>query len=1136
MLRLAFIVSLSGSLDVQGVRNVELAILVIGAALGFLLARGFAKARPADVTEADESAPQSPTQPAAAAVAAGNQAPQTQQQFAQSEESDSSLQADPRERMRVLVDRLEKIYEDSERAADLAQHPVFVELVELIAGEPFSDVERSQWVTAQTTQLCCAALAAMTVRQQAGHEGVARSTSHMGYMTLYFALKHLLACTDPEIAGIVLLRAKPWWSEHPETKAGFVAWLNQQQQAGSMATLGSTAGEWKLDERRAALRMINHRVIENFLQLLEVEARARRGRKELAKVGQTLPAVDPMPVAETAETATNVGTLVEFMARDGRPSGVLVGAEGAGKTTLARTALRQLVAKGWRVVEATPGQLMAGQKFIGEIEQRIENFVVGLAGEQVIWFVPECHALLETGSTSGNPRGLLDLLMPHLEGRNVQMLGESTPAAWGRVLTQRPRAETVIHTLQMSPMSDDAALTLALDWANRWSERLGSEAVAVTTVNEARELGRQQFPDRAEPGRTLDLLKEALSEALRAEPPALPLSREQLLSALSRSSGLPLEVLDVSKPLDVLELRREFSAAVIGQTEAVDGLVDRISMLKAGLTDPQRPIGVYLFAGPTGTGKTELAKTLARYLFGSTQRMLRVDMSEYQSSDSYWRLIDDGAHGRTQSLTTRIRQNPFAVVLLDEFEKAHPRVWDVFLQVFDDGRLTDRSGNTADFRHSIIILTSNLGSTITKSDGIGFIAQRGGFNRELVDRAINQTFRPEFINRLDRVVVFNPLTRALMRDILKKELRGVLSRRGFRNRDWAVEWEPSAIEFLLDKGFTTDLGARPLRRAIDQYLLAPLARTMVEHRTPDGEQFLFVHGDGDALRVRFVDPDAQDDGVTASGDNLPKDLRALALDPQHTAAAISALQREVERAAELIEQPAWQTLKENAALAMQAPDFWDRSERTDVLDRLERVDRIESGLRSAQSLLGRLERGSGRGSADLVRRLALLVLALPNAIEALLQNQPEDAVIQIQPTDPRSPTGLAWRDRLLAMYLSWAKARGMRINHNDVDTATAAVSLTVNGYAAHQSLRPEDGLHVLDTRDDKGDLRQSARVTVSSDPPGDEQRSGDTDTRVCRRYEDGSSPLVRDHVRGWRTGHLDRVLAGDFDLIAENAD
>ena len=274
-------------------------------------------------------------------------------------------------------------------------------------------------------------------------------------------------------------------------------------------------------------------------------------------------------------------------------------------------------------------------------------------------------------------------------------------------------------------------------------------------------------------------------------------------------------------------------------------LVDRISMLKAGLTDPRRPIGVFLFAGPTGTGKTELAKTLARYLFGSAERMLRIDMSEFQSEDAYWRLIDDGDQGRAQSLTTRIRQNPFSVVLLDEFEKAHPRIWDLFLQVFDDGRLSDRRGNTVSFRHSLILLTSNLGSTISKAGGVGFVAQRGGFNRELVERAIHQSFRPEFINRIDRVVIFNPLTRSLMRDILAKELRSVLDCRGFRNRQWAVEWEPSAIEFLLDKGFTPDLGARPLRRAIDQYLLAPLATTMVEHRAPDGEQFLFVHGDGD---------------------------------------------------------------------------------------------------------------------------------------------------------------------------------------------------------------------------------------------------------------------------------------------------
>ncbi|HET9485085.1 MAG TPA: AAA family ATPase, partial [Xanthomonadales bacterium] len=470
-------------------------------------------------------------------------------------------------------------------------------------------------------------------------------------------------------------------------------------------------------------------------------------------------------------------------------------------------------------------------------------------------------------------------------------------------------------------------------------------------------------------------------------------------------------------------------------------------------------------------------------------------------------------------------------------EKAHPEVFNVFLQVFDDGRLTDRAGNTASFRHSIIILTSNLGAGSGRSGGPGFLTQQSSYSRSEVERAIQTTFRREFVNRLDRVVIFDPLTRAVMRDILHKELARVLERRGFAIRDWAVEWEASAVEFLLEKGFTPDLGARPLRRAIDQYLLAPLARTIVEHRAPRGEQFLFITSDGRSLGVRFVDPDAPVGAEAPPAVPLDGvDLKALALDPYVDAGVLALLAAETERLAARTQSDEWIARKQQAADTMQQPDFWQRPERSAVLDRLERMDRIESGIDAARSLYGRLARGKGRGASDLVRRLALQVGLMTRAADAIDADEPEDAWLELKPVETNSVAALAWRDRLQAMYLAWAEARGVRLKAAGTDRGNA-VRLHASGFGAWSILRDEAGLHVLESAGGDGAARYSVRVRSASAPfaPGT-AAPADSDLRIRRRYTDGPSPLVRDALGGWRSGRLDRVLGGDFDLFAAAAE
>jgi len=843
---------------------------------------------------------------------------------------------------------------------------------------------------------------------------------------------------------------------------------------------------------------------------------------------------------------------------------LVVGESGVGKTALARRVAAHLSRGGWRVYEAGASQLNAGMSFVGMLERRLLELRKRLAAEQkTLWLVPDFHQLLWSGRALQSPTGALEQLMPAFESGEILALGETRPGTLDRLLAERPEIGRLFEIVRMAPPRDAEVTALLAGWAER-TARERRVTVEPWLLDEAAQLSRQYLSSLRAPGGVLRMLELAVTAVAPNAPdaPAVALRHEDVLQAVSSLTGLPGELLDEQRPLDLEALRARLEERVIGQPDAVNALVERLALLKAGVNDPARPYGVFLFAGPTGTGKTELAKALASWLFGSEDRLLRIDMSELSDGIGLDRVI--GAAGPAGiapasggSLAAAIRRQPFSVVLLDEFEKAHPRVWNLFLQVFDDGRLTDAAGETADFRNSIIILTSNLGAMLASGERLGFADGADGFSSAAVERSVSRTFAPELRNRLDRVVVFRPFTRDVMRRILLKEIADASTRRGLRRREWAVEIEEGALDFLLDRGFTTDLGARPLKRSLERYLLSPLARTIVERRVPEGDQFLFVRTDGNALAVEFVDPDAPATmPVTLPAATRAADLRAIAWDARGTAGEMGELRDSLGRFGARIDGAEWTETKARW-LAMPATEgFWQRSDRFEVLGRAEYMDRIEAGARSARSLLARLDNDSGRQRQvwprNMVERLAQQMLLLEAAADEALTTGPRDAFVYVQagPDGPDRQSELDFARRIAAMYEAWARQRGMRIAvlKPSARYAGDTVWLAVSGFSSYVALAPEDGLHVLEwgSNAEGGVKRVSVRVRVLAQPPvpvrGGEaeltQQAAESlasapapQPTIVRRYRGTPSPLVRDSVRGWRTGRLERVLAGDFDIV-----
>lgn len=1049
--------------------------------------------------------------------------------------------------------------QNSAHPRELAEQAEFRQAVELLSDPsvPLSTV--LDYATGVSWALSSLGFAALAERP----DGVSCSSRILGAMPalsawpMYFALAALAKCEPLPTVPQVLLSVGDEWMDSSVIPTLIRDYLDARgatlDQSELRSAIGSASQE-KQDLLERFLGRVDHSLSRGALNIIADVKRRRIDKDFLNSFGRFWKTDDDAALVEVSAWADELSRTEAATSQAPFRSLLVTGEAGVGKTQFLRLLAQRLSGQGWTVFEASGADLMSGQQWFGQLEGRIRQAVEQLAvGKQAIWYVPDILQIALSGTHQGQAASVLDQILPAIAAGRLIIWSEASTGAAARVLRLRPALRAALEVVRLDALDDEQTRELAHDICNRF-ERHADIHFDAGVVDIAQASARQYLTASSMPGAVLDLIKLALERADKT--PDRTVTTGLVMSALAQLTGLPASILDSNERVDLGAIRAHFLARVMGQDEAVAALVDRIAMLKAGLNDPDKPIGVFLFAGPTGTGKTELAKTLAEFLFGSDDRMIRLDMSEFQSADSTWKILGSSdSQGGSDTLISRVRKQPFSVVLLDEFEKAHPNVWDLFLQVFDDGRLSDTQGQEADFRHCIIILTTNLGATAHRGLRPGFASSlTQAFTSDQVLSAVSQTFRPEFQNRLDKVIVFQPLTRDLMRGILMKELDRLLDRRGLKDRQWAIEWEASALEFLLERGFSPEMGARPLKRAIDQYLIAPLAATIVEKRFPQGDQFVFVRSDGKSLQAEFIDPD-EDKPVAAEARPAtagPTDIAALALTPASSAEAVATLDDALDGVHRRQHDSTWEQQNLDIASTMSAADFWTRPTRFESLAKMALMDRIKVATETADSLRGRLLKArerSGKPARELVGRLALQIYLIEHGLTDLASDAPIEVALLIEPaldhvTDRAA--SLQWCASLRDMYRSWADKRNMQISEIK-PTGSALPVLVVAGFGAARTLLVEAGLHLREEADDDGDLdRVAARVRVEVVPFGMEEarmakwaattfaRRPEAAANVIRRYRFGASPLVRD-AAGWRSGRLEVVLGGDFDLIARTS-
>jgi ATP-dependent Clp protease ATP-binding subunit ClpC len=664
-----------------------------------------------------------------------------------------------------------------------------------------------------------------------------------------------------------------------------------------------------------------HQVREDIVQLLNEKATVTKGKETplLTEFSRDLTdAAARQQLDPLVGRAYEIERVQQVLCRRTKNNAVLIGEPGVGKTAIVEGLAQKIVSgdvphflADKRLLALDLSLVVAGTKYRGQFEERLKAIMKELVeNPNIIVFIDELHTLVGAGSAEGS-LDAANILKPALSRGEIRCIGATTPAEYRKYIEKDRSLERRFQAVKVDAPSESETIQILSGVKDRYEEfhhvEYTAEAIEAAVYQSSRYITDRFLPDKA-----IDLIDEAgsrakLREALIGdesnpvnrslreavervahdgslalpEPALLPadalgtgeplpgrpgparavVTRADIDEVVSKWTGVPLASVNQAEGDKLLRMEAELHRRVVSQERAISAVSRAIRRSRAGLKSPARPVGSFLFLGPTGVGKTELARALAQTLFGSEQALIRFDMSEYMEKHSVSKLIGSPpgyvGHEEGGQLTEKVKRNPYSVVLLDEIEKAHPDVFNLLLQVFEDGHLTDGLGNRINFKNTILIMTSNIGARfIQKKATMGFKAEAADQQRdveEMVLGEVKRTFNPEFINRIDELIVFEALTDDDLRKIvglLVDQLNANLS-----DRRMLVRVTPEVVHWIIDVTCKDrSYGARPLRRALQRYIEDPLAEELIRGQLTGGE--IEVYLEGGHLAYRPVDESA----------------------------------------------------------------------------------------------------------------------------------------------------------------------------------------------------------------------------------------------------------------------------------------